>query len=212
MCSYLLDVRIPKKVANILKKIISDKNTPEIVQNFYDHQVLLGYKNSRTMCFLHDTAVNNSHTLRTDQPNKHLYNRSCKAKVPIDLERWVCTQHIGINAASHTGNIFLPGITELVFQKPLCMFPIPESGPEACFPCHTPSGSFVPAPFQSHPAGFQKLRGVFCDQVSGIKAIQMGYMAVMDLCFRIIQEPFPDLSKASRLKWRQFCRIPFPAS
>ena len=34
MCSYLLDVRIPKKVANILKKIISDKNTPEIVQNF----------------------------------------------------------------------------------------------------------------------------------------------------------------------------------
>ena len=51
MCFYLLDVRIPKKVANILKKIISDKNTPEIVQNFYDHQVLLGYKNSRTMCF-----------------------------------------------------------------------------------------------------------------------------------------------------------------
>lgn len=51
MCFYLLDVRIPKKVANIFKKIISDKNTPEIVQNFYDHQVLLGYKNSRTMCF-----------------------------------------------------------------------------------------------------------------------------------------------------------------
>lgn len=42
MFSYLLDVRIPKKVANIFKKIISDKNTPEIVQNFYDHQVLLG--------------------------------------------------------------------------------------------------------------------------------------------------------------------------
>ena len=56
----------PKKVANIFKKIISDKNTPEIVQNFYDHQVLLGYKNSRTMCVLHDTAVNNSHTLRID--------------------------------------------------------------------------------------------------------------------------------------------------
>ena len=32
MFSYLLDVRIPKKVANIFKKIISDKNTPEIVQ------------------------------------------------------------------------------------------------------------------------------------------------------------------------------------
>ena len=32
MCFYLLDVRIPKKVANIFKKIISDKNTPEIVQ------------------------------------------------------------------------------------------------------------------------------------------------------------------------------------
>ena len=62
----LLDVRIPKKVANIFKKIIPDKNTPEIVQNFYDHQVLLGYKNSRTMCVLHDTAVNNSHTLRID--------------------------------------------------------------------------------------------------------------------------------------------------
>ena len=42
------------------------QNTPEIVQNFYDHQVLLGYKNSRTMCVLHDTAVNNSHTLRID--------------------------------------------------------------------------------------------------------------------------------------------------
>lgn len=28
----LLDVRIPKKVANIFKKIIPDKNTPEIVQ------------------------------------------------------------------------------------------------------------------------------------------------------------------------------------
>ena len=66
MFSYLLDVRIPKKVANIFKKIISDKNTPEIVRNFYDHQVLLGYKNSRTMCVLHDTAVNNSHTLRID--------------------------------------------------------------------------------------------------------------------------------------------------
>ena len=124
--------------------------------------------------------------------DKHLCNCSCKAKIPIDLERRVCTQHVGINAASHTGDIFLPGITELVFQKPQCMFPVPESGPEACFPCHTPSGSFVPAPFQSHPAGFQKLRGFFCNQVSGIKTIQMGNMAVMDLCFRIIQEPFPD--------------------
>lgn len=34
MFSYLLDVRIPKKVANIFKKIISDKNNPEIIQNF----------------------------------------------------------------------------------------------------------------------------------------------------------------------------------
>ena len=67
MCFYLLDVRIPKKVANIFKKIISDKNTPEIVQNFYDHQVLLGYKNSRTMCVLHDTAVYDFQALRTDQ-------------------------------------------------------------------------------------------------------------------------------------------------
>ena len=62
--------------------------------------------------------------------DKHLCNCSCKAKVPIDLERRVCTQHVGINAASHTGDIFLPGITELVFQKPQCMFPVPESGPE----------------------------------------------------------------------------------
>ena len=42
MCFYLLDVRIPKKVANIFKKIISDKNTPEVVQNFYDYQVKNG--------------------------------------------------------------------------------------------------------------------------------------------------------------------------
>ena len=104
--------------------------------------------------------------------DKHLCNCSCKAKVPIDLERRVCTQHVGINAASHTGNVFFPGITELVFQKPQCMFPVPESGPEACLLCHAPSGSLVPTPFQSHPAGFQKLRGVFfCDQVSWIKAI-----------------------------------------
>ena len=65
MFSYLLDVRIPKKVANIFKKIISDKIPPKSFK-FYDHQVLLGYKNSRTMCVLHDTAVNNSHTLRID--------------------------------------------------------------------------------------------------------------------------------------------------
>ena len=57
--------------------------------------------------------------------DKHLCNCSCKAKIPIDLERRVCTQHVGINAASHTGDIFLPGITELVFQKPQCMFPVP---------------------------------------------------------------------------------------
>ena len=67
--------------------------------------------------------------------DKHLCNCSCKAKIPIDLERRVCTQHVGINAASHTGDIFLPGITELVFQKPQCMFPVPESGPEAGLPC-----------------------------------------------------------------------------
>ena len=57
--------------------------------------------------------------------DKHLCNCSCKAKIPIDLERRMRTKHVGINAASHTGNIFLPGITELVFQKPQCMFPVP---------------------------------------------------------------------------------------
>ena len=49
--------------------------------------------------------------------DKHLCNCSCKAKIPIDLERRVCTQHVGINAASHTGDIFLPGITELVWSS-----------------------------------------------------------------------------------------------
>ena len=103
--------------------------------------------------------------------DKHLCNCSYKAKVPINLERRVCTQHVWINATSHTGNVFFPGITELVFQKSQCMFPAPESGPEAGLPFHAPSGSLVPAPFQCHPAGFQKLRGVLCDQLSWIKAI-----------------------------------------
>jgi hypothetical protein len=56
------------------------------------------------------------------QINQKSYSLS---QIPINLERRVCTQHVGINAASHTGDIFLPGITELVFQKPQCMFPVP---------------------------------------------------------------------------------------
>ena len=65
MCFYLLDVRIPKKVANIFKKIISDKNIPEIVQILWSSGPIRVEKQPYHV-FLHDTAVYNFQALRID--------------------------------------------------------------------------------------------------------------------------------------------------
>ena len=75
--------------------------------------------------------------------DKHLCNRGCKAKVPIDLERWVCTQHIGINAASHTGNIFLLWYNGAVFSKA---------------PVHVPRPGVWPRGMPSMPCTIRSLR------------------------------------------------------
>ena len=93
--------------------------------------------------------------------DKHLCNCSCKAKIPIDLERRVCTQHVGINAASHTGNIFHPWYNGAGFSKAPVHVPHPGVWPSGMLSMPYTIRFLRPRAFPEPPGRLPEAPGFF---------------------------------------------------